>query len=897
MLAYEREFVKNQVIALKETEPIKRLTKTPRKKIYTETQKEKNFLLPNGVRWSETIGLFSGFYVAVRLHNNGFVSLGKNIALASISRFLFKWVTSKEINNYEYARIWLEHYPMGATRPSTHLIAGEIGSIVLSVKNTHDTKKIRNLTPVLNLGLGSNGNINYPVKLNFIKSSKKSNPFTKKFTILPNEIVTLEYDVNIPTVFSKNKLSFDASFLDNSRDDNAKNPLFPVMESPDPPSLELVIEEFNDKDGNGILEGLETASFIGYVQNSGKGIAREPSVIFNRKPKNIIYETEKIDLKDINPGKKKSFNFNIKGGLKLKEGDSSFEFYVSDGRGYEARPVNVTIPTAKYLPPEMSLNSFTINDGKIGLADGNDNGLVENGESVEILLSIDNKGSGPAYGSKLIISMEGLGVIPIQNTVFIGSVGPGAQVKVPVGFMVPVTFKKNFFSFKIDIKDERNAVRYVEKIKIESQFRYPEISFDYLIHDGTSSGSRGNSNGLIEQGEMIELEILPENIGEFEAEDVTLSVHQNHPGIIMRLDGTSNKIHGLPIGYIPEKQFGRKQVIPFDVKYTADLGLFEITVNIDLANFDGISKKINFEIFEYSADGIALGARGNSQFGNSAPQNIRDWINVDNPPKVNNELKNGFAVVIGNRNYGNRDIPQVEYADRDSRIFKTYLTNTIGLSSNKILYKKDAKLSDFNRIFGTKENKQGQLYKQVKNLGKNAKVFIFYSGHGAPDLNTNKAYIVPSEASMGNIEFEGYPLDQLLISLGNLPTKDVTLIIDACFSGKTEKAMLYKNISPALLKVKSPGVVRGLNVFSSSKNDQVSSWYPKARHGVFSYYFFAGMQGNADLNQDGKITNGEMFSYLEEKVPSKVNELSDFSREQTPTFVGNKDLVLIKSYD
>ena len=108
--------------------------------------------------------------------------------------------------------------------------------------------------------------------------------------------------------------------------------------------------------------------------------------------------------------------------------------------------------------------------------------------------------------------------------------------------------------------------------------------------------------------------------------------------------------------------------------------------------------------------------------------------------------------------------------------------------------------------------------------------------------------------------------------------------------------MLYKNISPALLKVKSPGVVRGLNVFSSSKNDQVSSWYPKARHGVFSYYFFAGLQGRADSNQDGQITNGEMSNYLDDMVPEKVNELSNFSREQNPTFVGRDDVILLKSY-
>ena len=171
---------------------------------------------------------------------------------------------------------------------------------------------------------------------------------------------------------------------------------------------------------------------------------------------------------------------------------------------------------------------------------------------------------------------------------------------------------------------------------------------------------------------------------------------------------------------------------------------------------------------------------------------------------------------------------------------------------------------------------------------------MFYSGHGAPDLNDNRAFIVPTGSSMDNIQFEGYPLDLLLGNLSKLPAENVTLIMDACFSGKSENGLLYKEISPTLLKVKTPGVARGLNVFSSSENDQVSSWYPKARHGVFSYYFFAGLQGLADTNGDRKITNGEMESYLAEMVPEKVNELSNFGREQDPTFVGKKNVVLLE---
>ena len=96
---------------------------------------------------------------------------------------------------------------------------------------------------------------------------------------------------------------------------------------------------------------------------------------------------------------------------------------------------------------------------------------------------------------------------------------------------------------------------------------------------------------------------------------------------------------------------------------------------------------------------------------------------------------------------------------------------------------------------------------------------------------------MPSDASVNNIELEGYQLDLLLKNVSKLPTKDITVILDACFSGNSEKGSLYKGVSPALLKVKNLDVMNGVNIFSSSGNDQVSSWYPRARHGVFHISF------------------------------------------------------------
>ena len=81
-------------------------------------------------------------------------------------------------------------------------------------------------------------------------------------------------------------------------------------------------------------------------------------------------------------------------------------------------------------------------------------------------------------------------------------------------------------------------------------------------------------------------------------------------------------------------------------------------------------------------------------------------------------------------------------------------------------------------------------------------------------------------------------------------------------------------------------------VFTSSQNDQSSSGFPKAKHGIFSYLLMKGLEGEADTNKDRKITNGELFAYLEINVKEKA--INIWGREQDPSFFGDSNKVLSK---
>ena len=72
--------------------------------------------------------------------------------------------------------------------------------------------------------------------------------------------------------------------------------------------------------------------------------------------------------------------------------------------------------------------------------------------------------------------------------------------------------------------------------------------------------------------------------------------------------------------------------------------------------------------------------------------------------------------------------------------------------------------------------------------------------------------------------------------------------------------------------------------------DQISSGIKEVKHGIFSYYLMKGLEGNADSNNDKKITNGELLAYMDENVAQKASELG---RQQNPSLAGDPDKILI----
>ncbi len=285
---------------------------------------------------------------------------------------------------------------------------------------------------------------------------------------------------------------------------------------------------------------------------------------------------------------------------------------------------------------------------------------------------------------------------------------------------------------------------------------------------------------------------------------------------------------------------------------------------------------------------VQIGAQAAAEAATD-PTEIFPTSDVDlNIPEGSMEQPDAIGVIIGISSYSHPDVPRVDYARRDALLMKDYLIKSMGFREENIILAVDreATKATFNRIF------EGQLANYIKPGVSD--VFVYYSGHGAPDVENASAYFVAHDTDPNYAAQTGYSLDRFYRELDALEAKSVTVVLDACFSGASDAGMLIQQASPIFISVENPAanLSNGV-VLTSSSGEQISSWYREVGHGLFTYYFLKGIRGEADRDHDQQITSTELFGYLMENVPYLARR--KFNREQTPQLMGAElDRVLVQ---
>lgn len=259
-------------------------------------------------------------------------------------------------------------------------------------------------------------------------------------------------------------------------------------------------------------------------------------------------------------------------------------------------------------------------------------------------------------------------------------------------------------------------------------------------------------------------------------------------------------------------------------------------------------------------------------------------MNVDTPPISKMSVDpNAYAIVIGIEKYRQKGIPKVDYAARDAATMHRYLTKSMGFDPANVvlLQNEQATRSDLRKYLGP----------WLKNrVSPKSRVFIYYAGHGAPNPVTGHGYLVPYEGDPNYTKTTGFAIQGLYDTLAKLSAKEITVVLDACFSGAGARSLLAKGARPLVNRI-SAKAARNISVISAASGAQISASYPQGRHGLLTYFLLKGLHGAADSNKNGAVTTSELLEYAR---PAVEIEARKQNIEQTPSLTGPGNTVWLK---
>ncbi len=240
---------------------------------------------------------------------------------------------------------------------------------------------------------------------------------------------------------------------------------------------------------------------------------------------------------------------------------------------------------------------------------------------------------------------------------------------------------------------------------------------------------------------------------------------------------------------------------------------------------------------------------------------------IDTPKRSGAQRPHDFALVIGIEEY--QSLPKADFGARDAKTVRRHL-EALGFPPRNIISLEGSQAT------GNKLKSYLEEWLPL-NVKPTSHLFVYYSGHGAPDPLTGEAYLVPWDGDATFLKSTAYPLRKLYADLGKIKAKSILVVLDACFSGAGGKSVLAPGARPLVAKVSlDAGAGEKITVLAAASGEEITGSLPDQGHGMFTYFLLKGLAS-------GKTTARQLHDYLS---PLVQDEARRQNRQQTPALIG-----------
>ena len=466
-----------------------------------------------------------------------------------------------------------------------------------------------------------------------------------------------------------------------------------------------------------------------------------------------------------------------------------------------------------HIVKEIKPANLNIVSGSLEFVDKSGNNTIDANETCYIRFQIKNTGVGEGIGCKATIrAMGATEDLSFQN-ISLRTIPVGATQTIEFPIKSGMHTKDGSVTFVCEVTEPQGFGTDPAELTIPTKaFVSPYLQIvDYSI---TSS-----SGGTVLQKKVpFDLQLMLQNTQYGRAEDVTVNLYL--PEGVFLMDGNEHSTFA-------EMEGGKAQSLVYSLavanNYTATSIPVRVTVSEKFGKYAEnktitlqlnqslAANKLNVNAIEQQREEITI-----AQIGSSVDKNI---------PKTHIQNKNTFVLIIANEKYYN--VAPVPFALNDGTIFQQYCLNTLGIPSEQITFYSNATLNQI---------RSGVNWLQkITRAFDNPNVIVYYAGHGIPDESSKTAYLLPVDGNGVDVA-TGYKLDDLYAALGGMPASQITIFMDACFSGSKREEGMLASARGIALKVKSGTPKGNMVVFSAAQGDETAYPYNDEGHGMFTYF-------------------------------------------------------------
>ena len=523
--------------------------------------------------------------------------------------------------------------------------------------------------------------------------------------------------------------------------------------------------------------------------------------------------------------------------------------------------LNVSAPMDFYIQKEEVPAVLDIVPNTLQFVDEDNNNVIDANEKCKIRFQIINSGRGDGYGCVARTTFSGnTQGISIQSDMRLPMISAGSMQWVEIPIVASALTQTGEIEVHI-VVNEPNGFG-TEKIKSTigtHKLKTPFVNVvSYKVH--------GAASGTLERRRPFTLQVIVQNTDQGTAENV--KVGMKLPANVMRTGGDIDNMS------IASLQAGESRTLEY-----------ELIANQEAAEYMDIQIALSEKQGKY-AENATIPLQFGQHIGSSVAMTVerRDHDVVierksltskvdENIPVSNKKNANTFAVIIANENY--QSVASVPYALNDGNIFREYCIKTLGIPEKQVKYIPNAT--------GNQIKAQVTWLQNICEVFEDAQIIFYYAGHGIPDeKGVHSSYLLPVDGISTNIT-TGYKLDDLYAALGNIPAKNVTVFMDACFSGSKRENGMLASARGVAIKARSGMPQGNMVVFSAAQGDETAYPNKEEMHGMFTYFLLEKLQ-----DSKGEVTLYELGEYITKQVSQKSIILN--GKSQTPCVTASPSL-------